>query len=45
MNKIISNEELLKISNNTTFQKYYNKLTLLALNMFECESLPDASTT
>ena len=45
MNKIISNEELLKISNNTTFQKYYNQFTLLALNMFEWEKLPDGIET
>ena len=45
MDKIISNEELLKISNNTTFQKYYNQFTLLALNMFEWENLPDGIET
>ena len=45
MNKLISNEELLNISNNTTFQKYYNQFTLLALNMFECENLPDGIET
>ena len=45
MNKIISNEELLKISNNTTFQKYYNQFTLLALNMFEWDNLPDGIET
>ena len=45
MNKLISNEELLKISNNTTFQKYYNQFTLLALNMFEWENLPDGIET
>ena len=45
MNKIISNEELLKISNNTTFQKYYNQFTLLALNMFEWENLPEGIET
>ena len=38
MNKLFNNEELLKISNNTTFQKYYNQVTLLALNMFEWEN-------
>ena len=45
MNKIISNEELLKISNDTTFQKYYNQFTLLALNMFQWENLPDGIET
>ena len=45
MNKLISNEELLKISNNTTFQKYYNQFTLLALNMFEWENLPEGIET
>ena len=45
MNKLISNEELLNISNNTTFQKYYNQFTLLALNMFEWENLPDGIET
>ena len=45
MNKIISNEGLLKISNDTTFQKYYNQFTLLALNMFEWENLPDGIET
>ena len=45
MNKIISNEELLNISNNTTFQKYYNQFTLLALNMFEWYNLPDGIET
>ena len=34
-----------KISNNTTFQKYYNQFTLLALNMFEWENLPDGIET
>ena len=45
MNKIISNEELLNISNNTTFQKYYNQFTLLALNMFEWDNLPEGIET
>ena len=45
MDKIISNEELLKISNDTTFQKYYNQFTLLALNMFQWENLPDGIET
>ena len=45
MNKLISNEELLNISNNTTFLKYYNQFTLLALNMFEWENLPDGIET
>ena len=45
MNKLFNNEELLKISNNTTFQKYYNQFTLLALNMFEWENLPDGIET
>ena len=45
MNKLFNNEELLKISNNTTFQKYYNQFMLLALNMFEWENLPDGIET
>ena len=45
MNKLFNNEELLKISNNTTFQKYYNQFTLLALNMFEWDNLPDGIET
>ena len=45
MNKLFNNEDLLKISNNTTFQKYYNQFTLLALNMFEWENLPDGIET
>ena len=35
MDKLFNNEELLKISNNTTFLKYYNQFILLALNMFQ----------
>lgn len=45
MNKLFNNEELLKISNNTTFQKYYNQFMLLALNMFEWENLPEGIET
>ena len=41
MEKLFNNEELLKMSNNTTFLKYYNQFTLLALNMFQWENLPD----
>ena len=45
MNKLFNNEELLKISNNTTFQKYFNQFMLLALNMFQWENLPDGIET
>ena len=33
------------MSNNTTFQKYYNQFMLLALNMFQWENLPDGIET
>ena len=45
MNKLFNNEELLKISNHTTFEKYYNQYMLLALNMFEWENLPEGIET
>ena len=45
MDKLFNNEELLKMSNNTTFLKYYNQFTLLALNMFQWENLPDGIET
>ena len=45
MNKLFNNEELLKMSNNTTFLKYYNQFTLLALNMFQWENLPEGIET
>lgn len=45
MGKIFNNEELLKMSNNTTFQKYYNQFMLLALNMFQWENLPNGVET
>ena len=45
MNKLFNNEELLKISNNTTFQKYFNQFMLLALNMFQWENLPEGIET
>ena len=45
MEKLFNNEELLKISNNTTFQKYFNQFMLLALNMFQWENLPDGIET
>ena len=45
MDKIFNNEELLKMSNNTTFLKYYNQFTLLALNMFQWENLPEGIET
>lgn len=45
MNNLFNNEELLKMSNNTTFQKYYNQFMLLALNIFEWCNLPDGIET
>ena len=45
MNKLFNNEELLKMSNNTTFQKYFNQFKLLALNIFEWENLPEGIET
>ena len=45
MNKLFNNEELLKISNNTTFQKYFNQFMLLALNMFQWDNLPEGIET
>ena len=45
MNKLFNNEELLKISNNTTFQKYFNQFILLALNMFQWDNLPEGIET
>ena len=45
MDKLFNNEELLKMSNNTTFLKYYNQFTLLALNMFQWENLPEGIET
>ena len=45
MYKLFNNEELLKMSNNTTFQKYFNQFMLLALNMFEWENLPEGMET
>ena len=45
MNKLFNNEELLKMSNNTTFKKYFNQFMLLALNFFEWENLPDGIET
>ena len=45
MDKLFNNEELLKISNNTTFQKYFNQFMLLALNMFQWENLPKGIET
>ena len=45
MEKLFNNEELLKMSNNTTFLKYYNQFTLLALNMFQWENLPEGIET
>ena len=45
MNKLFNNEELLKMSNNTTFQKYFNQFMLLALNIFEWENLPEGIET
>ena len=45
MNKLFNNEELLKMSNNTTFQKYFNQFMLLALNIFEWENLPEGMET
>ena len=41
MDKLFNNEELLKLSNNTTFLKYYNQFMLLALNMFQWENWPE----
>ena len=45
MVKLFNNEELLKISNNTTFLKYYNQFILLALNMFQWGNLPEGIET
>ena len=45
MDKLFNNEELLKMSNNTTFLKYYNQFMLLALNMFQWENLPEGIET
>ena len=45
MDKLFNNEELLKISNNTTYLKYYNQFILLALNMFQWENLPEGIET
>ena len=45
MYKLFNNEELLKMSNNTTFQKYFNQFMLLALNIFEWENLPEGIET
>ena len=45
MDKLFNNEELLKISNNTTFQKYFNQFMLLALNMFQWDNLPEGIET
>ena len=45
MNNLFNNEELLKMSNNTTFQKYFNQFMLLALNIFEWENLPEGIET
>ena len=45
MENLFNNEELLKMSNNTTFLKYYNQFTLLALNMFQWENLPEGIET
>ena len=45
MDKLFNNEELLQISNNTTYLKYYNQFILLALNMFQWENLPEGIET
>ena len=45
MDKLFNNEELLKMSNNTTYLKYYNQFILLALNMFQWENLPEGIVT
>ena len=45
MDKLFNNEELLKISNNTTFEKYFNQFMLLALNMFQWDNLPEGIET